>query len=715
MAQIFKGRVYGSSPYPSAEINYEYKRDGANMLYRFTGRIYLENTYGWYYNNLQLNLYLNGGLVHSQNCQSSNKGWSIDFNSGWKTVTNKTSGTTPFYFSVKDTQNTSWCNYTSGTYNLAVSPAYANITKFNINKLNETSVIIDWSASDTCDYVAYSIDNGSTWSTLNSDNIVTGLTANTTYNFKLRVRRQDSQLITDSTALAVTTYDYPHVTAVGVADLIIGESQKLTLYNPLYRSVTIKMYHDDIELFDYNTDDTTVEFTPNEATLYSTIPNDQVGKCVYTVIFDNISTKTTTGDYTYRIKGTEVPIFNDFTYKDSNTVVTDVTGNDQVLIKGLSTLEVTIPSSNKMEAVHSALPNNYVINIDNLSSTVEYSIDDVISTIGTVVSSGTKRLNVRAYDSRMLSTLSYKDITVYDYSKPVVNATVTRLNNFESQTTVKVAGTYTRLTIDGVDKNTITNVEYRYREAGGNWSNYTTLNTSVSKGKYTCSDVIISLDNTKEFDIELRVTDKLSNNTATNKVGVGQAIFMISSNKKKCYINGDEVATLPAVNEMLKDIGDIDLGGVATKDDLNNMLQTIYPVGSIYISATNTNPSILFNFGTWEQVKDTFLLACGDNYEAGSIGGSKEHSHSIPVHNHGLSNGFTALNVGSGGIQYLEKQVGAWGTNAAMNIASSYNSYVTKSWGIALGGTTDNNLASNTGTTNNLPPYIAVYMWKRIS
>ena len=52
---------------------------------------------------------------------------------------------------------------------------------------------------------------------------------------------------------------------------------------------------------------------------------------------------------------------------------------------------------------------------------------------------------------------------------------------------------------------------------------------------------------------------------------------------------------------------------------------SVYPVGSIYISVSGTNPSELFG-GTWEQLKDRFLLAAGDTYAAGSTGGEAQHT-----------------------------------------------------------------------------------------
>lgn len=434
----------------------------------------------------------------------------------------------------------------SGSWELPTIPRYADITKFTVDKVNETTVKVTWGASASCDKVWYSTNNGSTWtekSEFPSFNI-TGLKANTSYNFKLRVRRQDSQLTTDSNTVVQTTYNYPHITKVGVTDLVIGNNQTLTLYNPLGRTVTIKMTKDTAsgtQLYSGTTNTTSINFAPAGSILYATIPNSTSGKAVYTCIYSNLHTQSTSGAYTYKIKGTEVPTFTTFTYKDSNTAVTGVTGNDQVLVKGLSALQVTIPSANKMVANNSATAKNYTISIDNLSDTKNYATTDVVSSLGVINSSGTKRINVKAYDSRNLFTLAYKDITVYDYTKPVINASITRLNNFEAETTIKVNGTFTTLNVGGTNKNSITAVQYRYRETGGTWSNYVTLTTTISNNKFTCNDVVISLDNTKSFEFEIKATDKLDYNTGTVKVDVGEAIFFISTNKKACYINGEVI------------------------------------------------------------------------------------------------------------------------------------------------------------------------------
>lgn len=242
------------------------------------------------------------------------------------------------------------------------------------------------------------------------------------------------------------------------------------------------------------------------------------------------------------------PTFNNFTYKDTNEVVTAITGNNQVLVKGLSILQATISSTNKMIPNKKATAKNYVITIDNINKSADYSNEKLDINLGNIISNGTKRLNVRAYDSRNNSTLVYKDIIVYDYDKPVINATITRLNNFENETTLKVNGTYSKLTIDGTDKNVVTTLQYRYREVGGTWSSWKTLTSDISNGTFNCTNVVLSLDNTKAFEFQVQALDKLQTTTQSLTLDIGQAIFFVSSNKKACYINGQEILTYDVVD-----------------------------------------------------------------------------------------------------------------------------------------------------------------------
>lgn len=129
-------------------------------------------------------------------------------------------------------------------------------------------------------------------------------------------------------------------------------------------------------------------------------------------------------------------------------------------------------------------------------------------------------------------------------------------------------------------------------------------------------------------------------------------------------------------------------------------LEDVYPVGAIYMSAAATNPGTLFGFGTWEQIKDVFLLAAGDTYAGGSVGGEAAHSLSqaeMPAHYH-------AIHYGNNSGEYYTAAIGF------PAVMESNGTPVTKSWGAEMCRTADKGGGE---AHNNMPPYLAVYAWKR--
>ena len=134
------------------------------------------------------------------------------------------------------------------------------------------------------------------------------------------------------------------------------------------------------------------------------------------------------------------------------------------------------------------------------------------------------------------------------------------------------------------------------------------------------------------------------------------------------------------------------IGNDGTPQRVDGVGNELYPVGSIYMSTENTSPASMFG-GTWEQIKDKFLLSAGDTYSAGATGGEATHTLTVdemPSHNHQTY----IDNVGAGDIASL--------TNAT-------RSSVSPGWFIET-------TSSGGGQAhNNMPPYLVVYCWKRIS
>lgn len=130
---------------------------------------------------------------------------------------------------------------------------------------------------------------------------------------------------------------------------------------------------------------------------------------------------------------------------------------------------------------------------------------------------------------------------------------------------------------------------------------------------------------------------------------------------------------------------------VLTFDTTLNM---IYPIGSIYLSVNETNPGSLFG-GVWEQIKDKFLLSCGDTYQNGTTGGEEKHTLTVaemPAHSHAFTSGT--------------------GTIIANQLSNNSPCY----WNANNQGLGTTQISSTGGSVshNNMPPYLTVYMWKRI-
>lgn len=151
------------------------------------------------------------------------------------------------------------------------------------------------------------------------------------------------------------------------------------------------------------------------------------------------------------------------------------------------------------------------------------------------------------------------------------------------------------------------------------------------------------------------------------------------------------------------------------------LIDLIYPIGAIYISATLVNPGSLFG-GTWVQIKDRFLLSAGDNHAAGAEGGKEQYTaDDMPAHTHtrGTMNitGAIAPIGGSefkfgplSGCFYNNTDYGVYGQTGNVNHSDRFdglNFDASRTWS----GETSQSGLNETATIT--PPHLVVYMWKR--
>ena len=142
---------------------------------------------------------------------------------------------------------------------------------------------------------------------------------------------------------------------------------------------------------------------------------------------------------------------------------------------------------------------------------------------------------------------------------------------------------------------------------------------------------------------------------------------------------------------------------------VSDLVDLIYPVGSIYMSTVSASPAVLFG-GTWTQIEDVFLLAAGSAHTAGETGGEEVHTlveDELPS----ISGSFNICKAfGSNTNNTIPGRAGKFtsanadSTSQVGLSASSKSSYNLQRLTYSFGG--DN-------AHNNMPPYLAVYVWKR--
>lgn len=144
------------------------------------------------------------------------------------------------------------------------------------------------------------------------------------------------------------------------------------------------------------------------------------------------------------------------------------------------------------------------------------------------------------------------------------------------------------------------------------------------------------------------------------------------------------------------------LNTFVTKVLHRDVFDMVYPVGAIYMSTNNVDPSTLFG-GTWEKIENKFLLASGTNYSIGTSGGS---ANAVVVqHTHPVENTDYYF-VG-------KKKSDTAGTKRVTVPTSGSNYAYVSSGSTSFGNFGGTKSSGESGTGKNMPPYLVVNVWKR--
>lgn len=333
--------------------------------------------------------------------------------------------------------------------------------------------------------------------------------------------------------------------------------------------------------------------------------------------------------------------------------------------------------------------------------------------------SGSITVKVKATDTRGRYAEVEQIVTVLAYSAPSLE--ITRVERTNAVGEPKKDGTYLTvyfnasiISLSSLNKATLK--VKKKKKTDTSWIPEVTIVSEVSDYSVTGGKYTFIADPASSYDVMMTLSDSFNapvQRTATGssctKVfsvfseGKGFAVGKVAEKENTFEVgwnaqfnndvNINEVNFKPS--DSFKEHWAAILNG-ETPSGTNPLLDLIHPVGSIYWSTNTTSPETLFG-GTWEQIKDTFILAAGDSYSAGSTGGEANHTLTIdelPSHRHYL--------------KYGNVYIGYLNSNAAQsNNQALYKYNVSREdalYGEDMGGNQPH---------NNMPPYLVAYCWKR--
>lgn len=226
------------------------------------------------------------------------------------------------------------------------------------------------------------------------------------------------------------------------------------------------------------------------------------------------------------------PDFADFSYRSTTEKISALLGTDKIIVEKKSALEIAINPNQAMIAKEGSSPSFYYFNFCGKSFSAPYEKNKVVAIRDILIDDcSDNKITVSAVDNRGMSTSVIKSVTILKYAPPTLNIVAKRRSNFERATEIKVDGTFSRLIVEGADKNSIKpgSLRYRVRKTGEDWSSWVEKDFSINGEKCVIENTYLNLDNAFSWEIEFEIEDLVGEKTSqTAQVGSGVPLLMIS-------------------------------------------------------------------------------------------------------------------------------------------------------------------------------------------
>lgn len=446
--------------------------------------------------------------------------------------------------------NTGWANFQSTnldtTVTISCPSAYPTYTTApSITNIQETSMTINRGATDISSKFYYSIDNGSSWTELTQASTTkSSLTPGTKYTFKFKaVNATDASLTTPwAPDVERTTYLYPYVTGISTSAITIGSQQRVDLYNPLGRTVTVFMTHGSrsgTTIYEGSTSGTTISFAVPVASACAAIGATSTSGTAhyYCKYGSNGGTTSVTGTYN-TTESLFKPTWNEnidnlFTFKDGNEeFVESITHDNQLLVQKLSKLFYGVCFADyPAKSSYSSTIARYEININNRgfvtipSSSTTPTIDAnyTIPESSRVISVALRAIDGRGYVSNVLT----KSLNVLEYKKPTGTVKAYRVGGYGTAVELVISPVW------GISNSNAGRATYQYQQNEG------AMGTATSTTTFDAPIAFANMDNESSFTFKIILTDSLglSSDPIYCSIGIGEPILFIDVEQAGVGVN----------------------------------------------------------------------------------------------------------------------------------------------------------------------------------
>ena len=466
----------------------------------------------------------------------------------------------------------------------------------SVSNITANGFTISASSSATSDIWQYSLNGGSTWTqfsaTAGTSATVTlsSLSPNTTYSVRVRARKRTNQVYGESGTITVKTLGGAVFLSCGSfsADAAsISLSLRVTVYNAAYTNyITIKNGSTTYlslagRVWSAGTAYRSITLTASERT---TLLNAMASVKSFTATIElvtksgstqigNASTCTCTISTSASNSG---PTLSGFTFADSYSTTTAITGNNQVLIQDYSRLTVTPGTATARNGAS-------IVSYSAVCSGVTRSnTSGAALSLGTIGTSGTRDITLTVTDSRGYTASVTQSVTVVPYSKPRVSSvSLRRTNDIETEMQLVFNGSISPITVDGTQKNSLLYARYRYKlTSASSYNSYTSILGSVTatSSSFSFSNLeLCNLDSESSYDFHLQIRDQLNSLTSLDLYFVvSQGTPLVALCKKMVGIN------TPSPETALHVVGDTRIEGTLTPDEID------YPFDKPYFGTCST-------------------------------------------------------------------------------------------------------------------------------